>query len=67
MTNFKAFWVEKTDDGVAQSIIERNTDDLPEGELLVRVRYSSVNYKDAMSARGLPLTTTRSAMGAAPT
>ena len=54
MTNFKAFWVEKTDDGVAHSVIERSTDDLPEGELLVKVAYSSLNYKDAMSAKGLP-------------
>ena len=45
MTNFKAFWVEKTDDGVAHSVIERSTDDLPEGELLVKVAYSSLNYK----------------------
>ena len=54
MSNFKAFWVEKTDDGVAHSVIERSTDDLPEGELLVKVAYSSLNYKDAMSAKGLP-------------
>jgi alcohol dehydrogenase len=54
MTNFKAFWVEKTDDGVSHSVIERSTDDLPEGELLVKVAYSSLNYKDAMSAKGLP-------------
>jgi acrylyl-CoA reductase (NADPH) len=54
MTNFKAFWVEKTDDGVSHSVIERSTDDLPAGELLIKVQYSSVNYKDALSAKGLP-------------
>lgn len=54
MTQFKAFWVEKTDDGVKDSVIERDTDDLPEGDVLVRVHYSSLNYKDGMSARGLP-------------
>jgi len=54
MTTFKAFWVEKTDDGVTQSVIERTTDDLPEGELLIEVQYSSVNYKDALSAKGMP-------------
>ncbi len=54
MTNFNAFWVEKTDDGVEQQIIERSTDDLPEGDLLIKVEYSSVNYKDALSAKGLP-------------
>ena len=54
MTNFKAFWVEKTDDDVSHSVIERSTDDLPAGELLIKVQYSSVNYKDALSAKGLP-------------
>lgn len=54
MSSFKAFWVEKTDDGVNQSIVERSTDDLPEGDLLIRVAYSSVNYKDALSGKGLP-------------
>jgi acrylyl-CoA reductase (NADPH) len=34
------------------SIIERNTDDLPAGDVLVRVHYSSLNYKDALSATG---------------
>lgn len=54
MTTFQAFWVEKNDAGVSRSVIERNTDELPEGEVLIRVAYSSVNYKDAMSANGLP-------------
>lgn len=29
-----------------------STDDLPAGELLIKVMYSSLNYKDALSARG---------------
>ncbi|MBE0597262.1 MAG: YhdH/YhfP family quinone oxidoreductase [Desulfuromonadales bacterium] len=33
-------------------IVTRSVDDLPPGELLVRVRYSSLNYKDALSATG---------------
>ncbi len=35
-----------------QSIVERDTTELPAGELLIRVRYSSLNYKDALSASG---------------
>lgn len=55
MTDFNAFWVEKDDDNnVNHSIIQRSTDDLPEGELLIKVQYSSVNYKDALSAKGMP-------------
>ena len=54
MTTFKAFWVEKSDDGVEHSIVERSIDELPAGEVLIKVVHSSVNYKDAMSAKGLP-------------
>jgi len=51
---FQAFRVEKNDSGVEHQIIERSTDDLPTGELLIQVAFSSVNYKDAMSAKGMP-------------
>lgn len=33
---------------------QRRLDDLPVGELLIRVSYSSLNYKDALSALGNP-------------
>lgn len=49
---FRALVVERTaDGGVAAAVRERTTDDLPEGELLVRVAYSSVNYKDGLAIR----------------
>lgn len=35
-----------------QVIVQREIDELPVGELLVRVKYSSLNYKDALSASG---------------
>ena len=54
MTDFKAFWVEKTEDSMINSVITRSTDDLPEGDVLIKVAYSSVNYKDALSATGNP-------------
>ena len=54
MDSFKAFWVEKEDKLVRQSIINRSIDDLPQNEILIRVHYSSLNYKDALSAKGLP-------------
>lgn len=37
-----------------RKITERTIDELPEGELLIRVRYSSLNFKDALSAIGNP-------------
>ncbi len=51
---FKAFRVEKTDTGYSRSVIERQESDLPEGELLIEVKYSSLNFKDGLSATGNP-------------
>ena len=51
---FRAMLVEKTDDGFKRSIVERSVDDLPPGDVLIDVHYSSLNYKDALSATGNP-------------
>ena len=54
-TRFKSLVVEKiTDKQFVRNIQERSISDLPQGDLLVRVRYSSLNYKDALSATGHP-------------
>ncbi len=54
-TVFKSLVVEKTEDKqFVRSIRERTIEELPPGDLLVRVRYSSLNYKDALSATGHP-------------
>ena len=50
---FKALVVEENTDGTfSKSIQERNVSDLPENDLLIEVHYSSLNFKDAMSASG---------------
>lgn len=49
---YKAFVVEEIDDKFIPVIKSLNVDDLPVGEVLVRVYYSSLNYKDALSATG---------------
>lgn len=55
MTQFRAFQVTKSDDGTFErAIVERDTSDLPDGEVLIKVHYSSLNYKDALSATGNP-------------
>ncbi|TNF86448.1 MAG: acryloyl-CoA reductase [Gammaproteobacteria bacterium] len=54
MTTFRALLVEKTDSGFERSLVERSLSDLPEGDLLIDVRYSSLNYKDGLSATGNP-------------
>ena len=50
---FKAMVVQETADGTyTRRIAEKTLDDLPAGEVLVRVHYSSLNYKDGLSATG---------------
>jgi len=51
--DFKAMVVEeKTDKTFKRLITRKSFDDLPDGDVLVKVRYSSLNYKDALSATG---------------
>lgn len=50
---FKAMVVEETAEGdFVRKITERSLDDLPQGDVLVKVHFSSLNYKDALSATG---------------
>lgn len=51
---FRAFRVEKNESGFVRSVVERDVEDLPEGDVLIDVQYSSLNYKDALSAMGNP-------------
>lgn len=54
-TTFKALVVTKGEDKqFTRAIQERRIADLPPGDLLVKVHYSSLNYKDALSATGHP-------------
>src|SRR5579872_414315 len=46
--SFAAFVVRRTDDGTTSGVEQLGPDDLPEGEVVVDVAWSSVNYKDAM-------------------
>jgi alcohol dehydrogenase len=50
--NFKAFVTEETEKGFTSSIQERSLNDLPAGDVLIKVLFSSLNYKDALSASG---------------
>jgi acrylyl-CoA reductase (NADPH) len=50
---FKAMVVtEKEKDQFVKEIKDRNIDDLPQGDVLVNVKYSSLNYKDVLSTIG---------------
>lgn len=49
---FKALLVNEENRRFIRNITERKIDDLPAGEVLINVKYSSLNYKDALSAIG---------------
>jgi acrylyl-CoA reductase (NADPH) len=51
-TTYKALFIEEVDGKFTRTMVDRNTDQLPAGEVLVKVAYSSLNQKDAMSAHG---------------
>ena len=60
MNQFRAFRVCKEPEGTfRQEVVTRSTSELPPGELLIDVKYSSLNYKDALSATGAPGVTRR--------
>ncbi len=49
---FKALLVKEENGKFIREITERKLEELPEGEVLINVKYSSLNYKDALSASG---------------
>lgn len=50
---FMAMVVTETDDKkFVRNITQRSTQDLPKGDILIKVLYSSLNYKDALSSNG---------------
>lgn len=53
MSTFRALQANEDANGRFETrIIERDISELPAGEVLIRVSYSSLNYKDALSASG---------------
>ncbi|QTA93518.1 YhdH/YhfP family quinone oxidoreductase [Desulfonema magnum] len=53
LKTFKAMLVKDTGDNrYTRQIVDKSVEELPPGDVLVNVRYSSLNYKDALSAIG---------------
>ncbi|QAY65994.1 oxidoreductase [Paenibacillus protaetiae] len=53
---FQALVVDKEESGAIHAKLRTATEDeLPEGEVLIRVSFSSMNYKDAMALQSSPL------------
>lgn len=51
MSSYLALWVTEEPE-FQQQVVERAKEELPQGDVLIRVKYSSLNYKDALSAMG---------------
>jgi len=49
---FKALQVIEADGKFVLSIVDKLIDNLPPGDVIIKVHYSSLNYKDALSATG---------------
>lgn len=49
---FNALMLDQADGALTAAVRQLDQDDLPEGEVLVSVIYSSVNYKDALAVTG---------------
>jgi acrylyl-CoA reductase (NADPH) len=54
MSKFKAILADQKDSQFSASIQELDQSQLPPGEVLIRVAYSSLNYKDGLAVTGKP-------------
>lgn len=50
--SFRALRIDETDGNVAAAIVPLTIDDLTPGDVVIRVAWSSINYKDALAATG---------------
>lgn len=52
MTTFKAFRIDRQDKQITAQYQDIKLDDLTPGEVVIRVNWSGINYKDALAATG---------------
>ena len=52
MQKFKAYRTFQENDAVKSRFVELTLDDLDPGDVVVRTKYSTINYKDALSYNG---------------
>jgi len=48
---YPAYQLSKSGEVIRPAVVELSESDLPEGEVLVRVEWSAINFKDAMVTR----------------
>ncbi len=54
VTTFKAFLITQDNGTFAVSLRRIERSELPAGDVLVRIAYSSLNYKDGLAVTGKP-------------
>ena len=52
MDTFRAFRIDQQDGKIVAGFQDLSLDDLTEGNVVVRVSHSTINYKDALAAKG---------------
>ena len=52
MENFRAFRIDQADDGVVADFATLNIGDLTDGDVIIMVSHSTINYNDALAATG---------------
>lgn len=52
MKNFRAYRIDQVDGKIAADFASLNIEDLSEGEVVIKVSHSTINYKDALAATG---------------
>ena len=52
MDPFKAYRITQVDKGVTAEFVQCTLDELDPGEVVIRIAYSDINYKDALAATG---------------
>ena len=52
MKDFKAYRIDQADGKISAGFTTLSLDDLSAGEMVIRVSYSTINYKDALAATG---------------
>lgn len=52
MENFRAYRIDQQDGKIIAGFTTLNTNDLSEGDVVIRVSHSTINYKDALAATG---------------
>ena len=53
MKDFRAFRIDQQDDKIVAGFTTMNVDELTEGDVVVKVSHSTINYKDALAATGV--------------